>query len=280
MDHTSKNSGSRVIFRNLLKTETTKTRNPLVRWSDRALRLGIDGYDRDTRRRLIIVNMAGYLSALSSLCFAVTFAVQNLMVFKLLILGNLLSALVTCTAPFWHRFNSMAAASIMAITVAVTLFFFVSELGRDSGIQLNYIGAVAIAFVIFGLDHLKTVALVVVACIVGNFSCHFLFEVGRVQWAVEDWFMIQIYALSATTIIVILAAIVWYALRVAADAEMRTKALLDNMLPIQISDQLMREPDEPIADRFDEATVLFADIVGFTDMSERMGAEKMVRLLN
>jgi adenylate cyclase len=168
----------------------------------------------------------------------------------------------------------------MALTVAVTLFFFVSELGRDSGIQLNYIGAVAIAFVIFGLKHMKLVVLVVLVCIAGNIGSHFLFETGRVQWAVDDWFMGQIYVLSATTIMIILAATVWYAFRVAADAEARSKRLLDNVLPTTIADQLMREPDELIADRFDEATVLFADIVGFTDMSERLEAVEMVQLLN
>lgn len=268
------------IFGHLTKNTHREASNPFVRWSDWALRLGIGGYDRDTRRRLLIVNMAGYLSALSSLAFAISFALQNPSAFKWLIAGNLLSAVLTTTAPFWHRYNALASASVMTTTVAISLFFFVSELGRDSGIQLNYIGAVAIAFVIFGLGHLRIVALVTAICIAGNISCNFLFETGRVQWAVEDWFMAQIYTLSASTIMIILAAIVWYAFRVAADAEARSRRLLDNVLPTTIADQLMREPDEPIADRFDQATVLFADIVGFTDMSERLEAGEMLLLLN
>ena len=268
------------VFGKLTKSSHKQASNPLVRWSDWALRLGIGGYDRDTRRRLLIVNMAGYLSALSSLSFAISFALQNPAAFKWLILGNLISAILTSTAPFWHRYNSIASAAVMTTTVAITLFFFVSELGRNSGIQLNYIGAVAIAFVIFGLNHLRIVALVTAVCVAGNVGCNFLFETGRVQWAVEDWFMAQIYILSATTIMIILAAIVWYAFRVAADAEARAKRLLDNVLPVKIANQLMREPDEPIADRFDEATVLFADIVGFTDMSERLDAGAMVQILN
>ena len=214
------------VFGKLTKSSHKQASNPLVRWSDWALRLGIGGYDRDTRRRLLIVNMAGYLSALSSLSFAISFALQNPAAFKWLILGNLISAILTSTAPFWHRYNSIASAAVMTTTVAITLFFFVSELGRNSGIQLNYIGAVAIAFVIFGLNHLRIVALVTAVCVAGNVGCNFLFETGRVQWAVEDWFMAQIYILSATTIMIILAAIVWYAFRVAADAEARAKRLL------------------------------------------------------
>ena len=95
-----------------------------MRWSDWAFRLGISGYDRDTRRRLTIVNMAGYLSSLSSISFAINFSLYNFEVLKWLILGNLISAIITFTAPFWHRFNSIASPIVLTSTVAITLFFF------------------------------------------------------------------------------------------------------------------------------------------------------------
>ena len=69
------------VFGNLTRNTHKRASNPIVRWSDWALRLGIGGYDRDTRRRLLIVNMAGYLSALSSLSFAfvlLTFVVGSI----------------------------------------------------------------------------------------------------------------------------------------------------------------------------------------------------------
>lgn len=123
------------------------------RFLDWAVRMGVSGYDRETRRRLSICNIAGFLSAFSSVSFALNFMAYDFMHMKWLIAGNLISALITITAPFWHRFNSVLSPVILASTVAVTLFFFVSELGRDSGIQLNYIGSVAIAFAIFGLRY-------------------------------------------------------------------------------------------------------------------------------
>ncbi|MGI9356294.1 MAG: adenylate/guanylate cyclase domain-containing protein [Rhizobiaceae bacterium] len=244
------------------------------------MRIGISGYDRDTRRRLSIVNMAGYLSALSSMSFVINFALYDFMILKWLILGNLMSAVLTTTAPYWHRYNSVASPLVMTITVAITLFFFVSELGRDSGVHLNYIGSVAIAFVIFGLGHLRIVAAVTAFCIVAHIACHFLFETGRVQGALDAAFLGQLYILSATTIMIILAVIVWYAFRIAANAEARSERLLNNVLPKSIANQLMQYPDDPIADGFDEATVLFADIVGFTTMSEELDPGEMVFLLN
>ena len=164
------------LFNEKLGSDRAESRNPLSRWTDWAVRIGISGYDRETQRRLSIVNMAGYLSALSSICFAIQFAVHDAKALKWLIVGNLLSAILTSTAPYWHRFNAIASALVMTVTVAITLFFFVSELGRDSGVQLNYIGAVAIAFVIFGLGHLRIVAAVTAFCITAYLACVFLFE--------------------------------------------------------------------------------------------------------
>ena len=256
------------------------SRNVLVRWTDWALRVGIGGYGRETRRRLFLVNMAGYLSAISSLSYAINFSFYNFSALKWLVFGNLLSAFLTATAPFWHRYNSIGAALMMTTTVAITLFFFVSELGRDSGVQLNYIGAVAIAFVIFGLNHMRIIAIVTVVCIVGHISTVFMFPVGRVQWAIDDGFMTQLYVMSASSIMLILGLVVWYAFRVAADAEARSERLLMNIFPEKIANQLRLHPDEPIADRFDQATVLFADIVGFTSLSTRLDPEQLIFLLN
>lgn len=267
------------IFNNTDADDAT-SRNLPARWLDWAMRIGISGYDRETRRRLSIVNLAGYLSALSSLSYAINFSLYDFMALKWMVAVNILSAIITTTAPFWHRYNSIASASVLATTVAITLFFFISELGRDSGIQLNYIGSVAIAFVIFGLTHLRIIAAVTVICIVGHVASVFLFETGRVQSAIDEGFMAQIYALSATSIMIVLAVVVWYAFKIAADADARSERLLQNVLPVTIAEILQDRPDQPIANSFDEATVMFADIVGFTKLSRRLGAEELVFILN
>ena len=252
----------------------------ISRFVDWAIRYGVSGYDRETRRRLSICNIAGYLSALSSLSFAANFMMIDFMELKWLILGNLASAFLTTTAPFWHRVNSIASPIVLASTVATTLFFFISELGRDSGIQLNYIGSVAIAFAIFGLGHVRYVIGVTLVCIVGHLASYFMFETGRVQHLVDAEVVSQIYILSAVSIMLVLALIVWYAFSIAADAEARSEQLLRNVLPEQIAERLREHPDEIIADRFDEATVMFADIVGFTKLARKLAAKELVDVLN
>jgi class 3 adenylate cyclase len=59
----------------------------------------------------------------------------------------------------------------------------------------------------------------------------------------------------------------------------KSDRLLRNMLPEAIADRLKREPGA-IADHFDAVTVLFADIVGFTPMSERLPPSRLILLLN
>jgi guanylate cyclase len=59
----------------------------------------------------------------------------------------------------------------------------------------------------------------------------------------------------------------------------RSQGLLLNILPGPIADQL-RDHAGTIAESKPEVTVLFADIVGFTNLAETLGAEELVLLLN
>lgn len=59
----------------------------------------------------------------------------------------------------------------------------------------------------------------------------------------------------------------------------KTENLLLNLLPEPIADRLKDEPGV-IADKFENATILFADLVNFTQISTTMSATKLVYLLN
>jgi len=66
----------------------------------------------------------------------------------------------------------------------------------------------------------------------------------------------------------------------ALDAEKKkSDALLLNVLPAAIAERLKSE-SRPIADGFQDVSVLFADIVGFTKLSERLSPQELVERLN
>ena len=62
-------------------------------------------------------------------------------------------------------------------------------------------------------------------------------------------------------------------------AQARVEALLLNILPEEIARRLQDEPST-IADHFDDASILFADVVDFTPLAGRLDAREVVGLLD
>ena len=58
-----------------------------------------------------------------------------------------------------------------------------------------------------------------------------------------------------------------------------SERLLLNVLPASIADRI-KSGEETIAESFPEVSVLFSDIVGFTEMAARVGAKEVVEILN
>lgn len=59
----------------------------------------------------------------------------------------------------------------------------------------------------------------------------------------------------------------------------QTEHLLLNILPYKIAQRLKHHPST-IADYFSEVSVMFADLVGFTELSSRLSATELVEILN
>lgn len=64
-----------------------------------------------------------------------------------------------------------------------------------------------------------------------------------------------------------------------AQEQRRSESLLLNILPKEIAVRL-KEGEEIIADQYDDVTVLFADMVGFTRLAERLPVVRVVDILN
>jgi adenylate cyclase len=62
-------------------------------------------------------------------------------------------------------------------------------------------------------------------------------------------------------------------------AQERVEVLLLNVLPAEIAQRLQSDPNS-IADHFDDASILFADVVDFTPISSRLDAREVVGLLD
>ena len=63
------------------------------------------------------------------------------------------------------------------------------------------------------------------------------------------------------------------------EAQARVEALLLNVLPADVAQRLQSDPHS-IADHFDEASILFADVVDFTPLASGLDAREVVGLLD
>jgi guanylate cyclase len=70
-----------------------------------------------------------------------------------------------------------------------------------------------------------------------------------------------------------------FLLKLVREEKARSEALLLNILPKEIADRLKNE-QRLIADGYPNVSILFADIVGFTPLSEKMQPIELVALLN
>jgi adenylate cyclase len=69
------------------------------------------------------------------------------------------------------------------------------------------------------------------------------------------------------------------ALELLAVERQRSEQLIQNMLPPAISERLKKE-QRPIADQLEDVTIIFADIVGFTEYAMAHKPEEIVQLLD
>ena len=97
--------------------------------------------------------------------------------------------------------------------------------------------------------------------------------------AAEPSLLDNLYVSSAVTTFCIIALIVGYAFTVADAARAEADALLTNILPEAIAERLKERPDARVADSVEEASVMFSDLVGFTELAHKLGAARTVALL-
>jgi adenylate cyclase len=255
------------------------------RWIEQYLKLGVAGYPRLERRRLLIANLAGLLAALSCLGYAGLFATQvwsttdGRNAFGWAVWSNLLCAVLYLSTPLWHRWGLLAGAANLLLVAYVSMLWFGSRFGLESGIHLNFLTAIAIATVLIGNRVFWLLAAIGFG-LLAHVYAHFNFTDPVIDRVEFGWLLRMLYINTVSTFVLVVSLVVWYAFRIAANAEAQSERLLRNILPDEIATRLKEQPDEPIAERFSEASVLFADLVGFTPIFGKMPAEEMVRLLN
>ena len=231
-----------------------------------------------------VLNIAAWIAAFVTGALGVlqTITGQGVLYIGLI---NLATAAIFLAIPLLHRFGDIIAALVFVIIAFSSLTFVGSQIGTDSGVHFYYLVSASLAVLVLGMNHLAlagTVVAVGAALVVGM---QFMVpqDTGiQPRWALEAGF---VFATAGACFMIF--ATVWYALRETSRAEAameveydRSEALLANILPASVAAKLKDPAHGVIADRYDDASILFADIAGFTEQASEIPPTELVRFLD
>jgi adenylate cyclase len=182
----------------------------------------------------------------------------------------------------------------MGEIVAPVVFFAVSYftitvlsvyLGTGSGLQFYYVVAAAIMLLVLGTDHIVLAASL---SAIGAATVILLeFFVPNNTGTQPEWAFRTSFVLTVLTAWILVIATIWFALREirrareAMEAEYeRSEQLLSNILPATIAERLKDPSRNIIADKYDDASILFADIAGYTKRASDTSPSDLVRFLD
>ncbi|TGL10389.1 adenylate/guanylate cyclase domain-containing protein [Leptospira levettii] len=182
----------------------------------------------------------------------------------------------------WYTFAKL----FFLYTAMMCVVFNSLQAGRESDNHLFLLLISIMAFYTFPPKQLRYITRVSISALILFISVEFyLTNKGPIIQAPPEFFQLgRLITLVALCILVYIVTLFNYkTLHKAQDLleleHQKSESLLLNILPASIADRL-KSKNEIIADKSSEATILFADIVDFTVLSQTMEPEKIVSILN
>jgi adenylate cyclase len=219
---------------------------------------------------------------------SVFFGIQGLVVGQDIVwiaMINLASGATFVMIPLLYRFGELVPALVFFTVAYMSITIVCWHLGTGSGLPFYYLVAATIMVLILGVDHLvlASVLAAILAATVIVLEVSVPYNTGaQPDWAFRSGFFLTV--ISAWLMVV---AVVWYALREirrarqAMEAEYeRSERLLTNILPATIAERLKDPARNIIADKYDDASILFADIAGYTKRASDTTPSELVRFLD
>jgi adenylate cyclase len=198
---------------------------------------------------------------------------------------NLGTAALFAVIPLLYRFGELVAPLALLTVAYLSMTFLCWHFGTGIGVQFYFVIAAAAAVMVLGIER---IGLAIAAAAIGvSLVIALQFTVPRDAGAEPAWFISVGFIVNTIAAGVLAVAIVWYGLRQIASAEAameqeyaRSEALLANILPASIALRLKDRSRSVIADKYDDASILFADIAGYTERASDTSPEELVAFLD
>jgi adenylate cyclase len=241
-------------------------------------------YSERIARRRRILNLTASMAVLISAGFGF---VQIFSAPRLWWVGviNIVGAAIYATIPLLHRFGELFPPLTFIGTAYLSIFMICWFVGTGSGLQFYFLVAACLIVLQLGVDRIFLAA--ILAAVAAGMVITLQFLVPRDTGAQPVWALSLNFVVTTISACVMVVTTVWYSVReiVRAEAAMeveyeRSEALLANILPSSIADRLKDPARNIIADKYDDASVLFADIAGFTERASDMAPEQLILFLD
>jgi adenylate cyclase len=198
---------------------------------------------------------------------------------------NVVGAAIYASIPLLHRFGELLPPLTFIGTAYVSIFTICWFVGTGSGLQFYFLVAACLIVLQLGVDRIFLAS--ILAAIAAGMVITLQFLVPRDTGAQPAWALSLSFVVTTISACVMVVTTVWYSVReiVRAEAAMeleyeRSEALLANILPSSIADRLKDPTRNIIADKYDDASVLFADIAGFTEQASDMEPDQLILFLD
>jgi adenylate cyclase len=239
--------------------------------------------DRIARRRRIL-NLTATMAVFISAGFGF---VQILSAPQLWWTGiiNVVGAAIYATVPLLHRFGELLPPLTFIGTAYISIFTICWFVGTGSGLQFYFLVAACLIVLQLGVDRIFLAS--ILAAIAAGMVITLQFLVPRDTGAQPVWALSLSFVVTTISSCVMVVTTVWYSVReiIRAEAAMeveyeRSEALLANILPASVAERLKDPARNIIADKYDDASVLFADIAGFTEQASDMDPDQLILFLD
>jgi adenylate cyclase len=231
-----------------------------------------------------VLNWTAMISAVISAFFGIQGLIVGQDVWWLPVV-NLGAAVIFALIPRLCGLGEIVAPVVFFVVAYATITFVCIQLGTGSGLQFYYLAAAAITLVVLGLDH---IVLAMVLSAIGAVTVVALeLLVPNDTGTQPPWAFTSAFVLTVITAWILAFATIWFALREirrareAVESEYeRSEQLLANILPATIAQRLKDPSRNIIADKYDDASILFADIAGYTKRASDTQPSDLVRFLD
>lgn len=239
--------------------------------------------DRIARRRRIL-NLTASMAVFVSAGFGLVEVIASPQLWWTGII-NIVGAAIYATIPVLHRFGELFPPLTFIGTAYLSIFTICWFVGTGSGLQFYFLVAACLIVLQLGVDRIFLAA--ILAAIAAGMVITLQFLVPRDTGAQPVWALSLSFVVTTISACVMVVTTVWYSVReiVRAEAAMeleyeRSEALLANILPASVADRLKDPARNIIADKYDDASVLFADIAGFTERASDMEPDQLILFLD